>query len=187
MGGQATILLEWIAGEPANEERLRRLRQAVEEVFAMPVECRVVSGPPGDTWDARRQQRLSTKVLRWLLERHPSDPGKVLAITDSDLFIPVLTFVFGEAQVGGHAAVVSTARLRQTYDGRPAHLDLVEVRLIKECLHELGHTFGLVHCADPACAMSRSNTVLDIDQKRTAFCHGCAESLDERTRAGESP
>ena len=32
-------------------------------------------------------------------------PGKVLAVTDQDLFIPILTFVFGEAQLNGRAAV----------------------------------------------------------------------------------
>jgi archaemetzincin len=102
---------------------------------------------------------------------------KVLGITDVDLFIPVLTFVFGEAQVDGPAAVVSTARLRLTYDERPVPPALLEARLLKECLHELGHTFGLVHCPDEACLMSRSNSVLEVDQKRPAFCRDCRQRL----------
>jgi archaemetzincin len=101
----------------------------------------------------------------------------VLGITDVDLFIPVLTFVFGEAQVDGPAAVVSTARLRLTYNERPAPPTLLEVRLLKECLHELGHTFGLVHCPDGTCLMSRSNSILEVDQKRVAFCRDCRQRL----------
>lgn len=168
-------------------EQLTRLRRAVEEAFGLPTEFRAVNGFPADTWDARRAQRSSPRLLRWLLDQRPPGAVKLLGITDSDLFIPVLTFVFGEAQVGGCAAVVSIARLRRTFDGRPAHPDLVEARLVKEGLHELGHTFGLVHCGDPSCAMSRSNSVLDIDRKQATFCHDCTQRLDEYTQAGESP
>ena len=73
-------------------------------------------------------------------------------MTDADLFIPVLTFVYGEAQLGGRAAVVSTARLA-VEQGRhdPA---LVAERIVKECVHELGHTFGLLHCDTPGCVMT---------------------------------
>jgi archaemetzincin len=121
-----------------------------------------------------------------MLERQPPAATKLLGITDGDLFIPVLTFVFGEAQVGGSVAVVSTARLQWTYDGRRASPDVVEMRLLKECLHELGHTFGLAHCADRSCVMLRANSLMDIDQKHAAFCLDCAQRLDEGLRAGES-
>jgi archaemetzincin len=104
-----------------------------------------------------------------------------------DLFIPVLTFVFGEAQVNGSAAVVSTARLRLTYDERPAPRALVEARLLKECLHELGHTFGLVHCTDGMCVMARSNSILDVDRKRAAFCRDCRALLRTLTEGRDGP
>jgi archaemetzincin len=180
------ILLQWISDKPAEPRQLSRLRESIEQEFGMPTDVRVVNGPPEGTWDSRRRQRSSTKLLRWMLEHQPAGATKVLGITDGDLFIPVLTFVFGEAQVGGVAAVVSTARLHWTYDGQPASPELVEVRLLKECLHELGHTFGLAHCADRTCVMSRANSLLDIDQKYAAFCVACAQRLDERLRVGGS-
>ena len=65
-----------------------------------------------------------------------------------DLYVPVLTFVFGEAQLEGNCAVVSTARLHEEFYGMPASDDLLGERLLKEAVHELGHTFGLRHCAD---------------------------------------
>ena len=72
----------------------------------------------------------------------------MLGVTDRDLFIPILTYVFGEAQLGGRAAVVSTARLVEDVELFGPQL-LVE-RLAKEAVHEVGHAFGLLHCATRA-------------------------------------
>jgi archaemetzincin len=174
------LLLEWIGAGPPDEAIWDRVRRHLEATFEMPTAFRVVDGMPADTLDARRGQRSSTKILRWILERAPADAGKVLGLTDADLFIPVLTFVFGEAQLGGVAAVVSTARLGTRYDGTPASPDLLEARYTKECLHEVGHTFGLVHCPDPMCVMVRSNALPDVDRKRAGFCRSCRQRLRNR-------
>ena len=64
---------------------------------------------PRAAWDARRGQYETGRILKWLESRH-AGAAKVLGLTDVDLFIPILTFVFGEAQLGGRAAIVSTAR-----------------------------------------------------------------------------
>ncbi len=177
MGEHGVILLEWIGGHAEDAALLARVRKAIETTFGIPTASRTVNGPPEETWDARRGQRSSTKILRWLLGRLPPGAAKVIGITDADLFIPVLTFVFGEAQVGGPTAVVSMARLGLTYDGRAAPAEQVAARVIKECLHELGHTFGLVHCSDPGCVMSRCNSVFEIDGKRASFCRSCRQRL----------
>ncbi len=187
MGGQGTILLEWIGEAPMASDLLERVRGQVEATFAVPTDLRAVNGPPSECLDPRRGQHSSTKILRWILAAVPPGAAKVLGITDVDLFIPVLTFVFGEAQVGGPAAVVSTARLCLTYDEEPAPPVLVEARLLKECLHELGHTFGLIHCADVTCVMSRSNSVLDVDQKRAGFCRDCRQRLRALTEERDGP
>jgi archaemetzincin len=102
----------------------------------------------------------------------------VLAVTDQDLFIPILTFVFGEAQLGGRVAVVSTARLGEP--GLPDPRVALE-RLAKESVHELGHCFGLVHCDSPGCVMARSPGARDVDRKRGDFCSKCRDRV---TRSG---
>lgn len=177
MTGQATILLEWMGTAPMDADMLERVRHQVETTFMLPTRLEAVNSPLPDSLEPRRGQHSSTKILRWILTRMPPGVAKVLGITDVDLFIPVLTFVFGEAQVNGPAAVVSTARLGLTYNQRPASPSLLETRLLKECMHELGHTFGLVHCPDEACLMSRSNSVLEVDHKRPAFCQDCRRRL----------
>src|SRR3989304_8941007 len=139
MTGPGTILLEWMGVAPMDGPMLERVRQQVETTFALPARLVNVNGPPADSLEPKRGQHSSTRILRWILTTAPPGATKVLGVTDVDLFIPVLTFVFGEAQVNGLAAVVSMARLRLTYDERPAPAALLEARLLKECLHELGH------------------------------------------------
>ena len=128
---------------------------------------------PLESFEARRNQYYSTKILKEMLGNVPQDALKLLGVTDKDLCIPILTYVFGEAQVGGTAAVVSLARLRQEHYGLAPDRPLLLERLRKECLHELGHTFGLVHCPLRECVMHLSNTVVDVDTRGGNFCTGC--------------
>lgn len=131
-------------------------------------------------YDAGRNQYGSIPVLEMLARSAPADALKVLAITEHDLFIPVLTFVFGHAQLRGRVGVVSLARLRQEFYGLPPNHDALLGRSVKEALHETGHMYGLVHCADRTCAMSLATNVRQIDSKRAGFCERCAARLTAR-------
>jgi len=171
------IHLWWIGERPADPRLLEHVRSHLVRAFDLPVALGDGPGRPTAAYDSRRRQWSSSGVLRWLLERAPGG-AKVLGLTDVDLFIPILTFVFGEAQLGGVAAVVSTARLGdppEMGDGR-----VIWERTAKEAVHELGHAFGLVHCGTPACVMSRSANVRDVDLKRGDLCGTCRTGLDER-------
>jgi archaemetzincin len=123
------------------------------------------------------RQYHSTEILKKILQRPASEAWRVLGVTEMDLYIPVLTFVFGEAQLSAVGAVVSTHRLRQEFYGMPTDPELLRERLLKESLHELGHTYGLRHCPDYSCVMSASNGVERIDLKRAEFCPACAQAL----------
>ena len=130
---------------------------------------------PEFAFNPLRQQYHSTEILKRILQRPASEAWKVLGVTETDLYIPVLTFVFGEAQLTNGGAVVSVHRLRQEFYGMPADLDLLNERLLKESLHELGHTYGLRHCPDYTCVMSASNGVERIDLKTAEFCRQCSQ------------
>jgi archaemetzincin len=101
----------------------------------------------------------------------------VVGVTAVDLFVPVLTYVFGEAQLGGRAVVVSTHRLRPEAYGLPADDELVAARTEKEALHELGHTWGLRHCHAPDCVMRASTYAEEIDLKPAALCDRCLAAV----------
>ena len=128
---------------------------------------------PTESYNPLRQQYNSTAILARLLRLDTPAQEKLLGVTDVDLFIPILTFVYGEAQLDNRAAVVSIFRLRQEFYGLPADDSLLYQRCEKEALHELGHTFGLVHCPQFDCLMHYSNSIEQIDLKTNLFCPVC--------------
>ena len=131
-------------------------------------------------FDALRGQCHSSEILRRLKKLPAAETWRLLGVTEADLFIPILTFVFGEAQLGpasAGAAVVSLHRLRQEFYGLPSDPALLADRLLKESLHELGHTLGLRHCLDYQCVMSSSHSVEHIDLKLAQFCRKCVHAL----------
>ena len=164
-----------------NPEVMAHLRERMP--FAFGVELRGLALPGIDfAYDARRGQYGSIPALEMLLARCPTDALKLLAVTECDLFIPALTFVYGQAQLGGRVAAISLARLRQEFYGLPPNQPVFLDRALKEALHETGHLFGLVHCAERECAMSLSTNIRQIDSKRAAFCASCAAHLARRPR-----
>jgi archaemetzincin len=132
-------------------------------------------GPDGEfAYNPVRGQYHATEILKRLLQDPPAESWRILGVTDADLYIPILTFVFGEAQLGDAGALVSTHRLHPEFYGMPKDPVLLRGRLLKEALHELGHTFGLRHCPDYLCVMSASHAVERIDLKQAVFCRACA-------------
>ena len=117
-----------------------------------------------------------------LLGDAPPDAARVLGVAGVDLFIPVLTYVFGEAQLDGRAAVVSTFRLDNELYGLPPDPALLYARLVKEAIHELGHTYDLLHCHRNRCVMASSTYVENIDLKSERFCDRCLGTLRRNRR-----
>ena len=133
--------------------------------------------------DTGRNQYHSTPILEKLANKAPSQTIKVLAITEVDLFIPILTHVYGEAQLGGKASIISTYRLKENLppiDTRQTFLR----RVVKEAIHELGHTFKLRHCQDHTCIMHYCRSEKDVDRKSDQLCRYCNILLEDELKKG---
>jgi archaemetzincin len=160
-------------GEGMALELLDELAAALAHVFR--VSCHVLTSPldAAFAFDQSRGQYHSTAILE-RLSRMVVGETRLLGVSEQDLFVPVLTFVFGEAQLQGPCALISLHRLREEFYGLPANPGLLLERAVKEAIHELGHTFGLRHCPNWNCVMASTHAVERLDIKSAEFCAACA-------------
>lgn len=136
---------------------------------------------PQDLYNARRNQHYSSGVLSKMQDYVvSSDVDRVLGVTEVDLYVPSLNFVFGEAQCPGSMAIISLCRLKPEFYGQPADKELFLERSLKEAVHEVGHTLGLGHCRNQVCIMFFSNSIVDTDRKRLSFCESCHPLVTKR-------
>jgi archaemetzincin len=164
---------------------LELVTQKIDQVFGFQVERKPLLQDLKFALDTERNQYHSTSILEKLSGSAPSHAIKVLAMTRVDLFIPILTHVYGEAQLGGKACIISTYRLDERSSPIGKNVPLHE-RVAKEAIHELGHTFKLRHCRDQACIMHYCRSVADVDRKTDQFCRYCMTLLnDEMKRLAE--
>ncbi len=167
-----------VAVGPIKPETLDYLCRAISEVLHAP--CHVGAGIPlpSDTLNAQRGQYSADAIVNRL---PPGGRDRVLGVVDRDAYVPDLNFVFGLADPQGKRALIALPRLRETTFGREEDLSLFLERAAKEAIHELGHTYGLPHCADRRCIMSFSNVLADTDYKGREFCATC----ERRLRGGQ--
>lgn len=156
---------------------LHNLSPVLEEIFGVTCCTLPLTLDPETAFHGERQQYHSSEILRDMHACLRADSWRLLGVTDVDLYIPILTFVFGEAHVGGPCAVISTHRLRQEFYGLPSDREVLQQRIIKEAVHELGHTLHLKHCDDYRCAMASSHAVEWIDLKEATLCASCRRAV----------
>jgi len=177
----------------AETDLLQVLGTALQDTFHVPVLIRTDSLPLAQFYDLVRGQYNSTEILHFIDASrrssphadnpHPQKKVSVVAITGMDLFMPILTYVFGEAVLGGDVAVVSYHRFRNELYGLPSNRRLLLERLCKVAIHELGHTLGLVHCSFQHCVMHAASYVEELDLKGHEFCPYCRSSIGKSTSA----
>lgn len=165
-----------------DKESLSAIETGLWQSFGFDVRRTGPWSEPSGAYDAQRGQYSSVLILRDLVGYVSQEDVRLVGVTEKDLFIPMLSFVFGQAQLNGVAAVISLARLRQEFYGLPPNQPVLVSRSVKEAVHEVGHTFGLTHCTDTTCPMSLSNNVRQVDMKGEDLCRNCSIILEENTK-----
>ena len=166
----------------ADQNTLEAIARALREIYGSETVIGDAVPIPEKTYNARRQQHHSTRILKALETLKSKGHDIVLGVIDRDLYVPELNFVFGEADVPARIAVIGLPRLRQEYYGLEPDRDLFLLRAAKEAIHETGHTRGLGHCPDPRCIMHFSNSLRDTDAKEPRFCIACRNKFEVRKK-----
>lgn len=159
---------------------LDTLDEQLKKIFKCKVEIYEGMELPQEAYNQKRNQYFSSYILKKLHSFvKPSKQDKVLGIADEDMYVNGLNFVFGEAELRGHFAIISLTRLHQSFYDLPEDETIFLERTAKEAIHEIGHAFGLGHCPDPDCVMHFSNSLGDTDRKSASFCSRCEKLLEK--------
>ena len=152
---------------------LKKVSGAVEDEYRCQViteECHLDLSP---YYNPARRQYDGDRLLNQIPACTTSEYFKIIGLFRVDLYIPILTYIFGQAILGRQLAIASVFRLRNELYGLKQDDDILLSRTIKEVIHELGHTFGLVHCHNLSCVMRSSTYASEIDLKGAALCTSC--------------
>ncbi|MBW1887961.1 MAG: archaemetzincin family Zn-dependent metalloprotease [Deltaproteobacteria bacterium] len=168
-------------GDLEDTSLLNQISREINRIFTHPTEIVPLLKDVNFALDPVRNQYHSTVILEKLERLSSVNTMKVLGITMVDLFIPILTHVYGEAQLGGKACIVSTHRLKEDLSLTGSR-HIYYNRITKEAIHELGHTFNLRHCPDHFCIMHYCRTVKDVDGKSDQLCRYCKTLLEDEMK-----
>jgi len=160
---------------------LQKIREEITRIFELPTHTIPLLKDVEFALNKSRGQYHSTPILQRLADMAPPYAVKILAVVRVDLYIPILTHVYGEAQLGGRACIISTLRLTEKLPALGG-LDLLYRRVAKEAVHELGHTFNLRHCRERTCIMHYCRSIEDVDGKSDQLCHYCRVLLQDELK-----
>ena len=160
------------------QELLEKLAVHIKTVFKLPVKTANEKIDLSEFFEPSRRQYDANNLLKYIAANNTEKNIKTIGLVHVDLFIPILTFLFGQAIFKGDAGIASVYRLKNELYGMPRNEKLLFDRFLKVVVHELGHTFGLIHCHIPNCVMRSSTYVEDIDQKKHNFCKKCRNEMD---------
>ncbi len=153
----------------------------------LPVDILPPLAPPSFALNEQRLQYDAGLIVKAIECAWRDAYDKLIGVVAVDLFVPILSYVFGEAKQGGRCGLVSVRRLKKNPDGSPAKTSVELERTAKVALHELGHLFDLHHCMEAKCLMHFSGGMEDLDRAPLYYCRYCTVFLGDAFRPGRGP
>ena len=159
-------------------DKLAVVKEVLDENFAR----EVVILPPEKLrrphFVSARNQYDASRIMEWARGQIPQQAFRYIVVVDEDIFADGLNFIFGQAEINGRMCVISLARFAEPQE----HIALWESALFKRrtanlLLHELGHTFNLMHCGNDDCVMKFANSLVELDNQRDHYCADCLAKL----------
>lgn len=157
---------------------LSKIAEKITEIFLLPVVIEEKYIELSGFYDPARRQYDANKLLKEIDISSSPDSIKTIGVFHVDIFIPIFTYIFGQAFLNGRTGIASLYRLKNELYGIEPDNDLLLERFSKVIVHELGHAFGLIHCHTPSCVMLSSTYMEDIDQKELKLCNKCLSELN---------
>ncbi|MFP4162610.1 MAG: archaemetzincin family Zn-dependent metalloprotease [Chitinispirillaceae bacterium] len=162
---------------PVCEELPGWLESRIAEIYSAQVSTGELVALPETLFVPQRKQYDGDLILPFIRNAVHDFSEYKLGLVDEDCFSEGLNFIFGQSVLKGHESFVALSRLKESFYARAENKELFFQRVLKEAVHELGHAFGMVHCADPECVMHFSNSLKDTDRKTLSLCGGCRRQL----------
>ena len=156
---------------------LENIAKDVSQEFLFPVNIEESHIDLSEFYDPMRRQYDGNRLIKVIDAMYSSQFLIKVGLFRVDLFIPILTYIFGQAIFKGSAGIASLYRLKNERYGMKKDEALLLNRFRKVVIHELGHTRGLIHCLIPTCVMNSSTYVEDIDQKSHNLCIQCRTKI----------
>lgn len=167
------------------EKLLQHIKEKLPESYPFTIKVEILSKEKliEKAHDASRMQYDAGIILNDFIGKTTIDPRieRFLLITDTDLFVPKMNYVFGLSYPHKGAAIMSVSRLKNEFYGRPRDDKAFMARAAKAAVQELGHSWSVRHCATRKCVMFYSDNLEDLDRSPLKFCVSCRRDLRNRS------
>jgi len=162
----------------SNDALIEKLTGSLKKILNISINTHQLKLDFSDSYSSERGQYYSTEILLKCKKNLSVLEGYKILLVEMDIYVPALTYIFGEAELNGEFAIVSLARLKPEFYMNPTDSEVFFKRILKEVLHEFGHNLGLYHCIDWDCVMHSSNNIDEVDLKGSDYCRNCRQIIN---------
>lgn len=159
---------------------LNEITVALRKTYTCYVKLGRSEEPPTDCYSDQRRQYDAEKLITMLEQRKNPRLLAVIGVVDADIFLGEKAFVFGVNKPSSGAGLLSLTRLRPDYYGKPADIEKVMQRAVKEAIYHAALAAGIKNCPQKKCILAPGTALWRLDEKSPRFCESCRKKIEEK-------